>query len=291
MKDDGLSVDIQFLMSLPIPHVTPSLYTEISDAVKSLITKAYEVQPALEIHLNQLVLEAFRLSEEERTMIDNSLPLRDPIAILTDPSMLSVLEENDVAVAHPWPVEMPQQATTPPNPLEILSAVANAAWETPLGVSPDNVALFTLIEVMRLIGVAIDSERVRVAVNLVRSPATAAAFMDEAQAVEWVRAVGQDARPLPSNVIQISLFQQGTPDLPWADAVKQLKGSGAIVVDSNGKWLASSKLLLLPEQDWIRGRAAVAVQLLSTIEPVVAERKVLAFIRSVEDGTARRAVS
>jgi len=291
MKDDGLSVDIQFLMSLPIPHVTPSLYTEISDAVKSLITKAYEVQPALEIHLNQLVLEAFRLSEEERTMIDNSLPLRDPIAILTDPSMLSVLEENDVAVAHPWPVEMPQQSTTSPNPLEQLSAVANAAWETPLGVSPDNVALFTLIEVMRILGGPVDSERVRVAANLVRSPATAAAFLDEAQAAEWVRVVGQDARPLPSNVIQISQFQQGTPDLPWADAVKQLKGSGAIVVDSNGKWSASSKLQLLPEQDWIRGRAAVAVQLLTAIEPVVAERKVLAFIRSVEDGTARRAVS
>ncbi|MGB9408102.1 MAG: UvrD-helicase domain-containing protein, partial [Terracidiphilus sp.] len=291
MKDDGLSVDIQFLMSLPIPHVAPSLYTEISETVKSLIAKAYEVQPALEIHLNQLVLEAFQLSEEERTMIDNSLPLRDPIAILTAPSMLSVLEKNDVAVAHPWPVEMPQQAQNLPNPLEELSAVANAAWETPLGVSPNNVALFTLIEVMRLIGGAIDSERVRVAANLVRRPATAAAFLDEAQAVEWVRVVGQDARPLPSNVIQISQFQQGTPDLPWADAVRQLKGSGAIVVDSNGKWSASSKLQLLPEQDWIRGRAAVAVQLLSAIEPVVAERKVLAFIRSVEDGTARRAVS
>jgi hypothetical protein len=205
--------------------------------------------------------------------------------------MLSVLEKNDVAVAHPWPVEMPQQAQNLPNPLEELSAVANAAWETPLGVSPNNVALFTLIEVMRLIGGAIDSERVRVAANLVRRPATAAAFLDEAQAVEWVRVVGQDARPLPSNVIQISQFQQGTPDLPWADAVRQLKGSGAIVVDSNGKWSASSKLQLLPEQDWIRGRAAVAVQLLSAIEPVVAERKVLAFIRSVEDGTARRAVS
>jgi hypothetical protein len=197
----------------------------------------------------------------------------------------------DAAVAHPWPVEMPQQAPTPPNPLEELCAVANAAWETPSGVSPDNVALFTLIEVMRLIDGTIDSERVRVAANLVRSPATAAAFMDEAQAAEWVRVVGQDARPLPSNVIQISQFQQGTPDLPWADAVKQLKGSGAIVVDSNGKWSASSKLQLLPEQDWIRERAAVAVQLLSAIEPVVAERKVLAFIRSVEDGTARRAVS
>ena len=50
-----------------------------------------------------------------------------------------------------------------PDPLEELSAVANAAWGTPLGVSPDNVALFTLIEVMRILGGPVDSERVRVA--------------------------------------------------------------------------------------------------------------------------------
>jgi hypothetical protein len=231
-----------------------------------------------EYRTKRVILEIYdAMAEAARTGIPYQTRLSPPPA--------------DAAVAHPWPVEMPQQAPTPPNPLEELSAVANASWETPLGVSPDNVALFTIIEVMRLIGGAIDSERVRVAANLVRSPAIAAAFLDEGQAAEWVRVVGQDARPLPSNVIQISRFQQGTPDLPWADAVKQLKGSGAIVVDSNGKWSASSKLQLLPEQDWIRGRAAVAVQLMSEIEPLVAERKILAFIRSVEDGTARRAVS
>jgi hypothetical protein len=197
----------------------------------------------------------------------------------------------DAAVAHPWPIELPQQLQTLPDPLAELSAVANAAWGTPIGVSPDNVALFTLIEVMRILGGPVDSERVRVASNLVRSPAIAVAFMDEGQAVEWVRVIGQDARPLTGNVIQISQFQQGTPDLPWAEALRQLRGSGAIVVGTDGKWSSSSKLQLLPRQDWIRGRAAVAAQLLSEIEPVVAERKVLAFIRSVEDGTARRAVS
>jgi hypothetical protein len=242
------------------------------------ITRGKEEKQFSEYRTKRVILEIYdAMAESARTGIPYQTRLSPPPA--------------DAAVAHPWPVEMPQQTPTPPNPVEELSAVANAAWETPLGVSPDNVALFTFIEVMRILGGPVDSERVRVAVNLVRSPATAAAFLDEAQAAEWVRVVGQDARPLPSNVIQISQFQQGAPDLTWADAVKQLKGSGAIVVDSNGKWSASSKLQLLPEQDWIRGRAAVAVQLLSAIEPVVAERKVLAFIRSVEDGTARRAVS
>jgi hypothetical protein len=197
----------------------------------------------------------------------------------------------NAAVAHPWPAEMPRQLPAVPNPLEELKAVASAAWATPLSVSPDNVALFTLIEVMRCLGGPVDSERVRVAANLVRSPAIAAAFMEDVDAAAWARVVGQETQPLPCNVIQISQFQQGTADLPWAEAVRQLRGSGAIVVGSDGKWSAGSRLPATSKQDWIQGRAAVAVQLLSAIEPVVAERKILAFIRSVEDGTARRAVS
>ena len=117
----------------------------------------------------------------------------------------------DAAVAHPWPVELPQQVHALPDPLAELSAVANATWGTPIGVSPDNVALFTLIEVMRILGGPVDSERVLVASNLVRSPAIAAAFMDESQAVEWARVIGQDAQPLTGNVIQDLAVSAGNP--------------------------------------------------------------------------------
>jgi hypothetical protein len=85
MKDDGLSVDVQFLLALPIPDVTPPLYSAIMEIVQSLIASAPEVQPALEVRLNRLVEEAFQLTEIERTTIENSLPPRDPIAVLTQP--------------------------------------------------------------------------------------------------------------------------------------------------------------------------------------------------------------
>lgn len=242
------------------------------------VLRKYEESDFGDYRTKRVILEIYdAMAEAMRTGVSYQTRLSPPPA--------------DAAVAHPWPVELPQRVQTLSDPLAELSAVANAAWGTPIGVSPDNVALFTLIEVMRILDGPVDSERVQVASNLVRYPAIAAAFMDEVQAAEWVRVIGQDARPLPGNVIQISKFQQGTPDLPWAEALRQLRGSGAIVVGTDGKWLSGSKLQLLPQQDWIGGRAAVAVQLLSAIEPVVAERKVLAFIRSVEDGTARRAVS
>ena len=242
------------------------------------IVKRKDEEKWEEYRTKRVILEIYdAMSEAMRTGVPYQTRLSPPPA---DPS-----------VAHPWPAEVPRQPQVVTNPLEELTAVADAAWATPFGVSPENVALFTLIEVMRILGGPVASERVRVAANLVRSPAIAAAFMEDAAAAEWARVVGQDAQPLPSNVIQISQFQQGTPDLPWADAVRQLRGSGALVVGSDGKWSAGSRLPATSRQDWIQGRAAVAVQLLSAIEPAVAERKVLAFIRSVEDGTARRAVS
>jgi hypothetical protein len=144
---------------------------------------------------------------------------------------------------------------------------------------------------MHLLAGPVDSERVRVAAGLVRNPAITAAFMEDAQAAEWERVVGQEAQPLRGNVIQISQFQREASDPAWAEAIRQLQGSGAIAVGSDGKWSAGPRLPVTSRQDWIQGRAAVAVQLLSAIEPAVAEQKILAFIRSVEDGTARRAVS
>jgi hypothetical protein len=242
------------------------------------VLRKYEESDHGEYRTKRVILEIYdAMAEAMRTGIPYQTRLSPPPA---DPS-----------VAHPWPAEMPRQPQITPNPMEALTAVANAAWATPLGVSPDNVALFTLIEVMRLLCGPVDAERVRVSANLVRNPAIATAFMEDPEAREWERAVGQEAQPLRANVIQISQFQQGASDLPWAEAVRQLQGSGAIVIGTDGKWSAGPRLPATSKQDWIHGRAAVAVHLLSVIEPAAAETKILAFIRSVEDGTARRAVS
>lgn len=148
-----------------------------------------------------------------------------------------------------------------------------------------------MIDVLQTISEAVDPERVRLAAILVRKPVLAAAFMDDTQADQWLRVVGSDARPLKGNVVQISQFQKNGVDYPWAAAFGQLKGAGALVVDSAGKWCAGSRLPASSGQDWVIGRAAIAVQLLSTIEPTQIEQRLIVFNRSVEDGTARRAVS
>jgi hypothetical protein len=175
-------------------------------------------------------------------------------------------------------------------PFDDLTTVPDAAWATPVGVAAENVALFALIDVLQNLSGAADPHLVRIGAILVRKPALALAFMNDVQKREWMRVIGQEAQPVPANVIQISQFQQSNTDYAWGDAISRVKASGG-VIESSGLWLRGSQLPTASGQEWISGRAAVAVHLLSKVTAVQAEQKLLIFVRSVEDGTAAQAVS
>ena len=86
------------------------------------------------------------------------------------------------AVAHPWSEELIQVAAVSTDRFSDIAALPDEAWATPVGVTPENVALFSLIDILRTIGEAVDPERIRLAAILVRKPMLAAAFMEDAQA-------------------------------------------------------------------------------------------------------------
>lgn len=83
MKDDGLSVDVQFLKRLPIPDATPEQRREISAVARKIVSadKGDEVA-ALELRLDQLIAREFALTSEEHRTLVESLPPRDPISVL-----------------------------------------------------------------------------------------------------------------------------------------------------------------------------------------------------------------
>jgi hypothetical protein len=231
-----------------------------------------------EYRTKRVILEIYdAMAEAARTGISYQTRLSPPPA--------------DAAVAHPWPEEIIQVAAVSKDAFTDIAALPDEVWATPVGVTPDNVALFSLIDVLQAIGETADPERARLAAMLVRKPVLAAAFMEDKQAKQWLRLIGSDARPVRGNVVQISQFQKNGVDYPWAEAVRHLKGSGALVFDSDGKWSAGDRMPASSGQNWVTGRAAIAVQLLSAIDPARVEQKLIAFNRSVEDGTARRAVS
>jgi hypothetical protein len=87
MKDEGLSVDVQFLKRLPVPMAPQALRIDISRFASALIAAVsssvenHDVG-ALETRLNELVERAFGLTDAERRVLLSSLPPRDPIAVI-----------------------------------------------------------------------------------------------------------------------------------------------------------------------------------------------------------------
>ena len=87
MKDEGLSVDVQFLKRLPVPVVDKSIHAQIEATARELIhsDRTPGQSPAsllsLETQLNELVLDAFQLTGAERQAMVMSLPPRDPVAV------------------------------------------------------------------------------------------------------------------------------------------------------------------------------------------------------------------
>jgi hypothetical protein len=195
----------------------------------------------------------------------------------------------DPRVAHAsieQPVSLPSLRAT----VALLSQFPAVAWATPALVAPDHLALFTLIDVIRALGGSAQPSHVREAAILVRNPAMALAFLDQPQAREWVRVIGAEAQPLPANVVSITQFQKNASDLAWSRAISQLTGSGALQAKAD-RWTAALNFPASSGQDWVAGRAAIAAELVSTVLAADLETRLTAFLRSVEDGTARRAVS
>ncbi len=240
------------------------------------IVRRKDAQQFGEYRTKRLILEIFdAMAEAETSGVPYQTVLDPPPA--------------DPRVAHgvlPLPTTVLLQA----EPVD-LSAIAAGAWAASVGITPDNLALLTLVEVMRAFGGNASQVQVRLAATLVRKPAHVLAFLEDEQAREWVRAVGNEARPLPANVVNISQFRPTAADLPWSNAVAQLTATGGMSASAD-RWVIAGSFPASSGESWIAGRAAFAVDLVSRMASDEAEQRMVSFLRSVEDGTAaRRAVS
>ena len=282
-KDGGRSVEVQRLLALPIPAAGEPLRNEIESLAKRLIQLAQTSladpieQSDLEIRLNSLVQQAFDLTTEEVGVLGRSLPPRDPIALL--PTAVGAK-----ASGVPGPI-------APPMLVPSLDLVASGAWATPPGIQPANFVLLAVTEVLYRCGGPVDPHRVWMAVHFVRNPAMALAFLDKARMRDWARVIGPATQPVQKNVVNISRFRRGATDQLWGDAIIYLKSIGALV-ESSGLWSVTSTAPSPADEEWLAGRSEIAIRLaLQLADEQETELRLAEFLRSVEDGTARRAVS
>lgn len=90
MKDEGLSVDVQFLTNLPIPDAPEELRESIRRETEPLVSLTLTEPGAIaerlerERRINELVEQAFKLNDDERALLLSSLPPRDPLQVLEE---------------------------------------------------------------------------------------------------------------------------------------------------------------------------------------------------------------
>lgn len=244
------------------------------------IVREREISQFGEYRTKRVILETYHaMTEAELTGVSYQTRLDPP--------------PSDPRVAHTSAVA----ATTQPAPLlkpilvSSLDLVASGAWATPSGIQPGNFVLLAVTEVLHRCGGPVDPHRVWMAVHFVRNPAMALAFLDKAHMKDWARVIGPGAQPVQKNVVDISRFRRGATDQPWGDAIIYLKSIGALV-ESSGLWSVTSNAPAPADEEWLAGRADMAVRLaLRLADEQETELRLAEFLRSVEDGTARRAVS
>ena len=78
-------------------------------------------------------------------------------------------------------------------------------------------------------------------------------------------------------MVSIAQFQNDATDLPWSQAIFQLKGSGSLQTDVD-RWAGAANFPLSSGQDWVSGRAAIAVELVSTVLAAQFNERLSAFL-------------
>jgi hypothetical protein len=233
-----------------------------------------------EYRIKRVILEIYdAMADAERTGVPYQTRLDPPPA---DPRVAHATE----SAAPTTPIAIPVPMLVPS-----LKLVASGAWTMPTGVQPDNFVLLAVSEVLHRFARPVDPYGVWMAVQFMRNPAMALAFLDKADLRDWVRVIGPEAQPVQKNVIDISRFRRGATDQLWGNTVLYLKAITALD-ESSGVWSTTSRTLPPADEEWLAGRAEIAVRLASRlIDEQQTELRLAEFQRSVDDGTAIRAVS
>lgn len=129
-----------------------------------------------------------------------------------------------------------------------------AAPEDPQGQS----TTVCLTAVLRAWGQPMQERAARLAALLCQQPHLFSAVLPAAQARQWSRLVGDDAKPLPANVPRI----QSATNSHWGQAVNRMRARGDLIEASRGAdvtWALGSGTETIDTSGWPDGRAGFIV--------------------------------
>ncbi len=316
LKLGGTSMTYHYVKQFPI--LPPSTYTNTAlDFIVPRVLELTYTSHAMEPFARDLGYDGqpFAWDEERRALLRAELDAwyanaygltRDELRYILDPADIMgedypsetfrVLKNKEIKeygeyrtsrlVLEAWDRMYEEEIQIP------VQQISANAWATPPAVLPQNIAMFAIMDIMHTMGQNVPEQKARLAALLARKPALALPFMDDTQKAEWQRVVGQEAQPLPDNVVPITDFQnnQGA-DHAWGEAMRQLEGSGALI-RQNGIW-STGVQPGSSGQGWMESRVQEIIDIVDNIDDIQAayDNIIILFLQEVHNGAARRAVS
>lgn len=127
-------------------------------------------------------------------------------------------------------------------------------WAAP-AAAQDQAIMVCLAAVLRAWDQPITELEARLATLLCQQPRVFTAVLPAAQAKEWARLVGDEAKPLPVKVARL----QPLSNSPWGQAIKRMRARGDLVESGGGDgttWSLGPGASAIDTAGWPDGRAA-----------------------------------
>ncbi len=176
--------------------------------------------------------------------------IRDYVHYRTQHLVLSAFRQGAAAAPVPAPVR-----AEPPRPVVALSSLPGGAWERPRQNDHAEVGAM-MVALLKALDRPLPARQVRLAAVLALTPRLLTPLLDERQASEWRRVVGDEAVPLSANVTGITSSASGH----WGAAVRFAQANGYLVEDTRaGTWAPGAGLDAFPTRGWPDGRAQVVL--------------------------------
>jgi hypothetical protein len=206
----------------------------------------------------QVLAKAFRGELVEQD------PQDEPASVLLQRLAANVSAKAPSARGRPrtQPV-VPPTSPTPQAPAPIdWQTLLNNEWAAPVAAQ-DQAITVCLTAVLKAWGQPMPEQEARLATLLCQQPRVFTTVLPAAQAMEWLRLVGEEAQPLPAQVARL----QPASNSPWGQAIKRMRARGDLIEAGGGDdttWSLGPGASAIVTAGWPDGRAAFVVAHLRT---------------------------
>lgn len=153
---------------------------------------------------------------------------------------------------------VPPTSPTPQAPAPIdWQTLPNNEWAAPVAAQ-DQAITVCLTALLKAWGQPMPELEARLATLLCQQPRVFTTVLPAAQAMEWLRLVGEEAQPLPAQVARLQPASNG----PWGQAIKRMRARGDLIEAGGGDdttWSLGPGASAIITAGWPDGRAGFVV--------------------------------